>query len=95
MKLKKKMFINVSCLYLLLLFQSSELKLINWRSWMWTREAFTHGLQSACRQQCLLENVTLDLQTALDQVRAVDVAQKQSESDGPPVFPINAATGGT
>ena len=60
-----------------------------------TREAFTHGLQSVWIRQCLLENVTLHLQTALDQVRNIDVAQKPSESSGPPVFSINAATVGT
>ena len=60
-----------------------------------TQEAFIHGLQSARIRQCLLENVTLDLQTAFNQACAKDVAQKQSESYGPPVFPINAATVGT
>ena len=58
-------------------------------------EAFIHGLQSARIRRHLLENVTLDLQTAFDQVRAIDVAQKQSELYGPPVFLINAATVGT
>ena len=60
-----------------------------------TREVFRHGLQSTYIRQCLLENVTLDLQTALDQVRNIDVAQKQSESHGPPVFFINSVTMGT
>ena len=36
-----------------------------------TREAFIHELQSVRIRRSLLENVTLDLQTALDQVRAV------------------------
>ena len=60
-----------------------------------TREVFRHGLQSAYIRQHLLENMTLDLQTASDQVRALDMAQKQSESHGPPVFLINSVTMGT
>ena len=43
------------------------------------RDAFISGLQSSLIRQRLLENRTLDLATMLDQARALDAAQKNSE----------------
>ena len=44
------------------------------------RDAFISGLLSGSIRQRLLENKTLDLQTAFDQARALDTAQKTSET---------------
>ena len=44
------------------------------------RDAFISGLASSSIRQRLLENATLDLQTAYDQARALDIAQKSSAS---------------
>jgi hypothetical protein len=44
------------------------------------RDAFISGLLSGNIRQRLLENKTLDLQTAFDQARALDTAQKTSET---------------
>ena len=44
------------------------------------RDAFISGLLSGSIQQRLLENKTLDLQTAFDQARALATAQKTSET---------------
>ena len=54
------------------------------------RDAFIAGLLSTNIRQRLLENKTLDLQTAFDQARALDTAQRTSETyaDG---IPITAA----
>ena len=46
------------------------------------RDAFISGLQSPAIRQRLLENKTLDLATMYDQARALDSAQKNSESYG-------------
>ncbi|KAK3880120.1 hypothetical protein Pcinc_015388 [Petrolisthes cinctipes] len=43
------------------------------------RDAFISGLQSSLIRQRLLENKTLDLATAVDQARALDSAQKNSD----------------
>ncbi|XP_046855910.1 uncharacterized protein LOC124449011 [Xenia sp. Carnegie-2017] len=54
------------------------------------RDAFIAGLLSTNIRQRLLENKTLDIQTAFDQARALDTAQRTSETyaDG---IPITAA----
>ena len=44
------------------------------------RDAFISGLLSGSIRQRLLENKTLDLQTAFDQARALDTPQKTSET---------------
>ena len=44
------------------------------------RDAFISGLLSGSIRQRLLENKTLDLQAAFDQARALDMAQKTSET---------------
>ena len=44
------------------------------------RDSFINGLQSKGIRQRLLENKTLDLKTAFDQARALEMAQKNSES---------------
>ena len=44
------------------------------------RDAFISGILSGSIRQRLLENKTLDLQTAFDQARALDTAQKTSET---------------
>lgn len=46
------------------------------------RDAFISGLQSTAIRQRLLENRTLDLATMYDQARALDSAQRNSESFG-------------
>ena len=43
------------------------------------RDSFINGLTSNAIRQRLLENVTLDLQTAYDQARSLDIAQKSSD----------------
>ena len=43
------------------------------------RDAFISGISSCGIRQRLLENKSLDLQTAFDQARALDIAQKSSE----------------
>lgn len=53
------------------------------------RDAFISGLQSQNIRLRLLENKSLDLQTAFDQARALDLAQKSSESYTP-YTPLNA-----
>ena len=61
------------------------------------RDAFINGLQSPSIRQRLLENKTLDLATMFDQARALDSAQKNSESYGDLGAPssrlLNAAHG--
>ena len=47
------------------------------------RNAFISGLSSPAIRQRLLENTTLQLQAAYDQARALDIAQKNSESYAP------------
>ena len=44
------------------------------------RDSFINGLRSKGIHQRLLENRTLDLKTAFDQARALEMAQKNSES---------------
>ena len=44
------------------------------------RDAFITGLLSTNIRQRLLENKTLNLQTAFDQARALDIAQRSSET---------------
>ena len=44
------------------------------------RDAFIAGLQSQYIRQRLLENKTLELQAAIDQAMALDLAQKNSET---------------
>ena len=44
------------------------------------RDAFISGLQSVTIRQRLLENKTLNLETALDQARALESAKKSSDS---------------
>ena len=44
------------------------------------RDAFITGISSNYIRQRLLENATLDLQSAFNQARALDVAQKNSEA---------------
>ena len=56
------------------------------------RDAFISGLISSNIRQRLLENKTLDLQTAFDQARALDIAQKSSESYKLPFLPTAAST---
>ena len=56
------------------------------------RDAFTSGLQSHVMGQRLLENKTSDLTTAVDQARALDWAQKCSESYTALETPLNAVT---
>ena len=46
------------------------------------RDSFISGLQSPLIRQRLLENKTLDLTTMFDQARALESAQKNSESYG-------------
>ena len=53
--------------------------------------AFNTGLQSSHIPQRLLENKTLDLATMFDQVRALENAQKSSESYGFTAHPVGAA----
>lgn len=55
------------------------------------RDAFISGLLSTSIRQRLLENKTLDLQTAFDQARALDTAQKTSETYNSS-YPTSAAT---
>ena len=54
------------------------------------RDAFITGLLSTNIRQRLLENKTLNLQTAFDQARALDTAQRTSETYNN--FPTSAAT---
>ena len=56
------------------------------------RDAFISGLSSNNIRQRLLENKTLDLQTAFDQARTLDIAQKNSESYQFAIMPSTAAT---
>ena len=56
------------------------------------RDAFITGLRSNTIRQRLLEKRTLDLNTAIDQARALDTAQKNSESYSRPFPPVGAAT---
>ena len=44
------------------------------------RDAFISGILSGSIRQRLLENKTLDLQTAFDEARALDMSQKTSET---------------
>ena len=55
------------------------------------RDSFS-GLRSAVFRQRLLENQTLELQTAYDQALALDLAQKSSESLSSLILSFNAAT---
>ncbi|XP_045130528.1 uncharacterized protein LOC123515737 [Portunus trituberculatus] len=59
------------------------------------RDSFISGLQSPMIRQRLLENKTLDLTTIFDQARALDSAQRNSESysDVPSSRVISAALG--
>lgn len=56
------------------------------------RDAFISGLTFNNIRQRLLENKTLDLQTAFDQARALDIAQKNSEFYQFAIMPTTAAT---
>ena len=56
------------------------------------RDAFINGLSSVHIRQRLLENKTLDLRTAVDQARALESAQRHSESYHHPSYPVNAST---
>ena len=56
------------------------------------RDAFIGDLRSAGIRQRLLENKTLELQTAYDQALALDLAQKSSESYSSLVPSFNAVT---
>ncbi len=56
------------------------------------RDAFITGLLSGSIRQRLLENKTLDLQTAFDQARALDTAQKSSETYNSNLLTSAAAT---
>ena len=51
------------------------------------RNVFINGLQSNHIRQRLLENKTLDLQTAFDQARSLDVAQQSSNMFSQPSIP--------
>ena len=51
------------------------------------RDAFINGLRSNHIRQRLLENKTLDLQTAFDQARSLDVAQQSSTMFSQPCIP--------
>ena len=51
------------------------------------RDAFINGLQSNHIRQRLLENKTLNLQTAFDQARSLDVAQQSSTMFSQPSIP--------
>lgn len=55
------------------------------------RDSFINGLQSNAIRQRLLENETLTLQTAFDQARALESAQKQSASYSTNPYMLNAA----
>ena len=55
------------------------------------RDAFINGLQNNHICQRLLENKTLDLQTAIDQARSLDVAQQSSTSFSQPSIPEGIA----
>ena len=55
------------------------------------RHAFITGLQSRHIRQHLLENKTLDLATMFDQARALESAQKSSESYGFTAHPVGVA----
>ena len=44
------------------------------------RDAFINGLASSAIRQRLLENIQLDLKTAVSQARALEMAQQQSET---------------
>jgi len=57
------------------------------------RDAFISVLVSSNIRQRLLENKTLDLQAAFDQAKALDIAQKNSESYNLPFMPTAAAVG--
>ena len=54
---------------------------------------FISGLISSNIQQCLLENKALDLQAAFDRARALNIAQKSSESYKLLFMPTAAAVG--
>ena len=56
------------------------------------RDAFINGLASGQIRQRLLENKTLDLKTAVDQARALEAAQRHSESYRQPGYSVNAST---
>ena len=53
------------------------------------RDAFINGLMSGHIRQRLLENKTLDLQTAVDKARALETAQKHSESYNQSSYELN------
>ncbi|XP_042236977.1 uncharacterized protein LOC121876105 [Homarus americanus] len=57
----------------------------------YNRDAFINGLLSPMIRQRLLENKTLDLATAFDQARVLDLAQRNSESYLRSQAPMNAA----
>ncbi|XP_069167419.1 uncharacterized protein [Procambarus clarkii] len=50
----------------------------------YVRDAFINALGSATIRQCLLENKTLDLQSAFDQAHTLETAQKLSASYAQP-----------
>ena len=58
----------------------------------YVREAFINGMKSGAIRQRLLENTTLTLEAAVDQARAMESAQQQSETYCNPGYQINAAT---
>ena len=55
------------------------------------RDAFINGLLSNVIRQRLLENKTLDLSSAFDQARSLDVAQQNSNLYSQPTIPISAS----
>ena len=57
-----------------------------------SRQRFTNGLISNAIRQRLLENQSLTLDAAVDQARAMETAQKQSETYTSNLYQVNAAT---
>ncbi|KAL7633690.1 UNVERIFIED_CONTAM: hypothetical protein RMT77_015644 [Armadillidium vulgare] len=55
------------------------------------RDAFITGLNSTYIRQRLLENKTLELQSAFEQARALDIAQQNSSSYSTPYTPLSAS----
>ena len=55
------------------------------------RDAFINGLISGHIRQRLLENTTLDLKTAVDQARALEAAQRHSDSYHQPNYSVTAS----
>lgn len=58
----------------------------------YVRDAFINGLSSPAIRQRLLENKTLDLQSAYEQAIGLEMAQKHSASYLQPAYSVNAVT---